>query len=147
MVANMETIEPTPDPHEASESLDAIADAQRAIRDRPWPGWLYPANALLLGGMALAGLIDSSMIAAFVVLALGVGLVALNYGIGRLLGAPFAVPTSRAFRVLVAVSALFVIASVPARAAGLEWAVIGCAAAAVVSYGIGAVLHSRSTRR
>lgn len=147
MVANMETINSTPDPGEASDGLDAVADAQRAVRDRPWPLWLYPLNAFLLGGVALAGLIRSSMLAAFVVIILGTALAALNYWAGRLIGTPFAVPTSRGFRILAAASGAFVIVSLFARAADLEWVIIVCSAAAAISYGLGSVLHHRSTRR
>ena len=63
----METIDRNPDPHEASAGLEAVAEAQRAVRDRPWPLWLYPANALLLGGLALTGL-EPSMLASLVML-------------------------------------------------------------------------------
>ncbi|WBB65121.1 hypothetical protein [Micromonospora sp. WMMD812] len=143
----METIDPNSDPHEASAGLKAVADAQRAVRDRPWPLWLYPANALVLGGLALTGLVESSMLAAFVVLVLGVALAALNYWAGHLMGTPFAVPTSRGFRILAALSGAFVIVSLFARAADLEWAIIVCVAGAAISYSLGSVLHYRSTHR
>ncbi|MFS8479339.1 MAG: hypothetical protein FWJ93_10370 [Micromonosporaceae bacterium] len=143
----METIDRNPDPHEASAGLEAVAEAQRAVRDRPWPLWLYPTNALLLGGLALTGLVESSMLASLVMLVLGVALAALNYWAGRLMGTPFAVPTSRGFRVLAALSGAFVIVSLFVRAADLEWAIIVCAAGAAISYGLGSVLHYRSTHR
>ncbi len=147
MIAGMETIEAQPDPRDAASGLDAVADAQRAVRSRPWPLWLYPSNALLLGALALAGIIDSSMIAALVVVALGGTFSALNYWAGRRMGTPFAIPASRAFRSLVAVSAVFVILSLFTREAGLEWATVPCAAGATLSYGLGSVVHYRSTRR
>lgn len=147
MVASMETINPDPGPREASAGLDAAADARRAVRDRPWPLWLYPINALLLGGLALAGLLRSSMLATLVVLILGIALAALNYRAGRLIGTPFAIPTSLGFRILVAVSGAFVLVSLLARGADLEWAIIVCAVGAVISYGLGSVLHYRSTHR
>jgi len=143
----METIESTPDPRSAASDLHAIVDAQRAVRDRPWPLWLYPCNAALLGGIALCGLIDSSMIGALVVLALALGLVALNSLAGRIMGTPFAIPTSWLFRVLVIASAVFVILSIPARTLGSDAAVIACAVAAAACYGVGAVVHARRTRR
>lgn len=146
MHADMATIDSSPDPREASAELDAVADVRRAVRDRPWPLWLYPTNALLLGGLALSGLLDSSMLAAFVVLTLAVALAGLNYWAGRLIGTPFAVPTSLGFRILVAAAGVFVIVSVLARTADLDWAV-ACAAGAAFSYGLGSVLHFRSTRR
>jgi len=146
IVADMETIYPEPDPQQAAADLDAVADARRAVRDRRWPLWLYPTNALLLGALALAGLVDSSMLATFILLPLGVALARFNYWAGRRMGTPFAVPTSRGFRVLVALSGLCVLLSVFARAADLPWLIIACAVAAVISYGAGAALHHRSTR-
>src|SRR5699024_10581733 len=128
-----------------SEELSAVADAQRAVRDQPWPVWLYPTNALLLAGLALTGLLASSMLAAFTALILGVSLVVVNYWAGRRMGTPFAVPTSRSFRALLVVSAIFLIASLFASDANLEWAIIGCAAGAAISYGIGSIVHYRST--
>lgn len=147
MLAHMETIDSSPDPRAASSALDAVAEAQRAVRDRPWPLWLYPLNALLLGGVALAGLIRPSMVAALVVLVLGATLAAVNHWAGRRMGTPFAVPTSRGFRILAAASGAFVIASLFARDAALEWAVIACAGGAVIAYSLGSVLHYRSTHR
>jgi len=142
----METIDPTPDPREAAAALGAVSDAQAAVRDRPWPIWLYPINALLLGGVALAGLVDSAAIGALVIGVLAVCLVALNYGAGRHMGTPFAIPTSRGFRVLVAAASAFVIGALFARMADLDWAIIACAVGATSCYAIGAVLHVRSTR-
>ncbi|GLU48424.1 hypothetical protein [Nocardiopsis ansamitocini] len=147
MIADMETINPNPDPREAAAGLDAAAGARRAVRDRPWPVWLYPINAILLGGLALAGLLHSSMLATFVVLIIGIALAALNYWAGRLMGAPFVIPTSTGFRILGAVSGAFVIGSLFARAAGLEWVIVVCAIGAVASYGLGSILHYRSTHR
>ncbi|WP_345420824.1 hypothetical protein [Pseudonocardia xishanensis] len=143
----MATIEPDPDPREASTRLKAVADARRAVRDRPWPVWLYPLNALLLGGLALAGLLGSAMLATVVALVLGVALAALNYRAGRLIGTPFAIPSSTGFRALVAASGAFVIVSLFTRAAGLEWVIMVCAVGAVICYGLGSILHYRSTRR
>ncbi len=146
MVSDMETIEQTPDPRDAAARLAAAADAQRAVRDRPWPIWLYPANALLLGGVALAGLIPSSMVGAIAVLIIASAMAALNLFAGRRIGTPFAIPTSRGFRILVTASAAFVIGALLARAAEVEWAIIACAVAAMLSYAIASVLHHRSTR-
>ncbi|WP_413316675.1 hypothetical protein AA0Z99_08535 [Agrococcus sp. 1P02AA] len=143
----METIEQTPDRGDAAASLAAVAAAERAVRDRPWPLWLYPANALLLGGVAIAGLIPSSMIGAIVVVALASAMAALNYGAGRRMGTPFAIPTSRGFRILVAASGAFVLLAMLARAAELPWAIIACTVGAIVAYALASVLHLRSTRR
>ena len=147
MVADMETIGPNPDPREAAAELDAAGHAQRAVRDRPWPTWLYPINATLLGGVALAGLLRSSMLAAVLVVVLASALAALNYWAGRLMGTPFAIPTSTGFHVLAAASGLFIIGSLFARSAGLDWVIVAFAAGAVVSYGLASVVHYRSTRR
>jgi|GEM_PF-3297118 len=143
----METIHGAPDPREASAQLDAIAQAERQVRDRPWPLWLYPSNAVLLGGLALVGLLESSMLVAIVTVVIAVGFVALNYVAGQRIGTPFAIPSSRGFRTLVAVSAACVIASLAARIGGWDAAIIGCAVAAVVSYVAASVLHYRATRR
>lgn len=145
MIANMETIDP--DPREAAAGLDAVAAARRAVQDRPWPIWLYPTNAILLGGLALAGLLHPSILAASVTLIIGIVLAALNFWAGRLMGTAFAIPTSTGFRVLVAVSGVFVVVSVFARVAGAEWGIVGCALGAVVSYGAGSLVHYRSTHR
>ncbi|TFV82073.1 hypothetical protein E4V99_14165 [Microbacterium sp. dk485] len=142
----METIDPTPGPGEAAAALDAVAEAQTAVRDRPWPMWLYPINAVLLGGVALAGLVDSSAIGALLIGVLAFCLVAVNYGAGRQVGTPFAIPTSRGFRVLVTAAAAFVVGALLARLADLDWVIIACAVGAASSYAVGAVLHFRSTR-
>lgn len=139
----METI----DPREAAAQLDAAADAARSIRDIPWPAWLYPANALLLGGLALDNLVRPSILAAILALVLAVGFVAINYWAGRRIGAPFAIPTSAGFRILAAVAAVFVLASLFTREFDTPWPTIACAVGAVTSYSIGSVLHWRSTHR
>ncbi|MGO0578261.1 hypothetical protein [Ornithinimicrobium panacihumi] len=143
----METINPDPNPREAAAELDAAAHVQRAVRDRPWPTWLYPINATLLGGMALAGLLRSSILASILVVVLASALAALNYWAGRLMGTPYAIPTSMGFRVLAAASGLLVIGSLFARAAGLDWVIVACAVGAAVSYGLASVVHYRSTHR
>ncbi len=147
MVSSMETIGPSPDSREASAGLDAIADAQHAVRDRPWPLWLYPTNALLLGALALTGVLESSMLAALLTIALAAALALLNYVAGRQMGTPFAIPTSRGFRILTALAAALVLLSVFARLADLDSVVVACAAGATISYAAGSVLHHRSTRR
>lgn len=145
MFSGMETIDPSPGRHEAAADLVAVADAQRAVRDRPWPIWLYPANALLLGATALTPLLGSARLGAWVVLGLWVFI--LNYWAGHLIGTPFAIPTSRGFRLAVAVAALFLITAMAAGSLGPLWLVVGCAASTVISYGVGSVFHHRSTRR
>lgn len=142
MVANMATIDPIPSRHQAAADLDAVAKAQRAVRDRPWPMWLYPVNVLLLGAIALLG---STSFVALVVLGLLVGVV--NYGAGYLMGTPFAVPTSRGFLAATTAAMLFLVAAMIAGFAGLSWLVVLCAAATAISYAVGSILHYRSTRR
>jgi hypothetical protein len=105
---------------------------------------LYPTNALLVGAVALTGLIGSSVVAALAAVALACLLAAVNYRAGRAIGTPYAIPTNRGFRVLAALSGVFVVVSVLAGSAG--WVLAG-AAGAVVSYGVGSVLHYRSTHR
>lgn len=139
----METI----DPREAAAQLDDAAAAARAIRDTPWPAWLYPTNALLLGGLALDSLVRPSILAALLVIVLAVGFVAINFWAGRRIGAPFAIPTSAGFRILAAIAAVLVLASLFTRELEGPWPTVACAVGAVASYGIGSVLHWRSTRR
>lgn len=69
----METNGESSDRINAADGLDAIAAARRAVRDQPWPTWLYPTNALLLGAITLTSLLDSSMMASLLILVLGVG--------------------------------------------------------------------------
>lgn len=143
----METNHSNPDPREAAAALDAVADAQRVVRDQPWPLWLYPANALLLGALVLAGLAHDSRLSSIATLVCAVTLALLNYWAGRLIGTPFAIPTSRGFLALVILAGVFMLASVFARGTGATWFIVFCAAGAVVSYGLGSVLHYRSTRK
>ncbi len=145
MVSGMETIGPNSDPGSAAADLEAVADARRAVRDRPWPAWLYPVNAALLAALVLTALVRSSAVAAVLAVVIGAGLAAINYAVGRAMGTPFAVPTSRAFRLLVALAAVLVIASLFVPPTGSGWWLVGFAAGAAASYGIGAVIHYRST--
>ncbi|WP_428964798.1 PALP domain-containing protein [Micromonospora fluostatini] len=125
--------------------LDAVADAQRAVRDRPWPLWLYPANTLLLGVMALTPLLGVVRLGAWVVL--GLAVFGLNYWAGHRIGTPFAVPTSRGFRVALTATALFLATAMITGTAGSSWLVVASAVGTMISYGVGSVFHHRSTRR
>ena len=147
MVADVETIDRTPEPAEAAANLAAVADARRAVRDRPWPIWLYPANALALGTMASTPLLpELAALAAWV--ASGVAIFVLNFWAGHRMGTPFAIPTSREFGVAVATSTLFLVAAlVFGYVEGADRLVVGCAVGTALSYAIGSLLHYRSTRR
>ncbi len=101
----------------------------------------------LAGWGALVGLLPSSILAAILMVVLASALAAFNYWAGRPMGTPYAIPTSTGFRVLVAVSGLFVMGSLFARPVGLDWVIVACAAGAVVSYAIASFFHYRSTRR
>lgn len=147
MVADMETIPSHPDRHTASAALDVVAEARRAVRDRPWPLWLYLSNAVLLAGVALTGLIETPIAFALVAGVLAMGLAALNYWAGTRMGTPFAIPTSPGFRICAITAGAFVIASLLARGAGLPWVVVLCAGGVLISYGLGAAFHRKSTRR
>lgn len=117
------------------------------MRDRPWPPWLYPVNAVLLGGVGLAALIESSVVHAAVVCALAAAAVSLNVWVGRRMGTPFVIPTSRGFQGCVALSAVFLVAAMAARDTDSSWIVIAGAVGATVSYLLGSVIHYRSTCR
>ncbi|HEV7949012.1 MAG TPA: hypothetical protein VGP24_04510 [Glaciihabitans sp.] len=143
----METIPPAPGRSEAAADLDAVVDAQHAVRNRPWPKWIYPANTVLLGAMALSPLVeDPERLGVWIVVMIAV--FTLNYWAGQVIGTPFALPTSRIFLAAVATSGLFLVAALAIGSmASAPWVVVGCAAGSMVSYGIGSVVHYRSTRR
>lgn len=147
MISDMATIDPPPNHDTAMADLDAVADAQRLVRDRRWPAWLYPANALLLGAIALTPMLpEPTMLGGWIVLLLGVFL--LNYWAGHLIGTPFAVPTSRGFRAALAAAVLFLVAAMTiGHLGGPPSLALACAAGTMISYGIGSVVHYRSTRR
>ncbi|MBE3000132.1 hypothetical protein IDM40_15670 [Nocardiopsis sp. HNM0947] len=139
--------DPDPDPDSAASDLEAVANAERAVRDRPWPTWLYPANAVLLGALALAPLLPDPF-SVGVWLALVFAVVFLNAWAGRRMGTPFAFPTSRGFLSAVAIATLFLVtAMLVAQSGGPIWIAVVCAAGTSASYGIGSIVHHRSTRR
>lgn len=130
---------------EARSALTEMEAAQRAVRDTPWPTWLYPVNALLLGAYSLHALIEDWW---GLVVALGIAAVilALNIVVGRRMGTPWILPTSRGFLTCVALAALCMVTAV---FLGHEHpvAIIALAAAAALLYLLGSVFHHRSTRR
>ena len=140
----MENNPHVPGPTEAREALDSIDTAQRAVRDTPWPTWLYPVNALLLGAMTLTfALGDDGFVP---LLAASAALIAVNGLAGYRMGTPFALPTSRTFLALVgAAMACIFAAFVAAELTPRPWPVIALAIAAAVLYLAGGVAHRRST--
>ena len=139
----MESIgEPTPG--EARAALDDIDRVQRAVRDTPWPVWLYPVNGVLLAMFALTALLDSWL--AF--LGVAAVIIAVNVVTGYRMGTPWALPTDRGFLVCVALSGFCVaLAQVVGDPSGPALPVVLLAAAATTTYSIGSILHYRSTRR
>ncbi len=133
-----------PSPAEAREALAHIDAAQRAARDMPWPTWLYPVNALLVGAMtATFALGDDGFV---FLLAAGAVLIAVNMLAGYRMGAPFAFPTSRVFLASVGAAiacllAAFIVAEVSTR----QWPIVVLAVAAASIYLAGGVVHRRST--
>ena len=141
----MENI-PYPDPVAARAALDDVAAAQRAVRDTPWPVWLYPVNALLLGALSLTALLGDQRSTA--ALAVSLTLVVTNLAAGYRMGTPYAVPTSRAFLTCVAASAACLVAALAAaELTDRTWPVVVLALGATGSYLVGAVFHRRSTAR
>lgn len=133
-----------PTPAEARTALDDIDRVQRAVRDTPWPVWLYPINAALLALFALTALLDSR--AAF--LGIAAVIVAVNVITGYRMGTPWALPTNRGFLTCVALSALCVaLAQAVGNPSGPAWPVVLLAAAAAAIFSTGSILHYRSTRR
>jgi hypothetical protein len=146
MVSCMETNSPAPDAGAAARALAEIDSAQRAVRDTPWPIWLYPANALLLGAMALTPLLPHYSSGAW--LLTGLAIAGVNLLAGLRIGTPWAAPTSRGFLTAVAASVTFLVAAlIVAALTENVWPVIALAAGTTVSYLIGSVVHYRSTRR
>ena len=68
----MENIDRSPSAAQAREALASIQGVQRAVRDTPWPTWLYPTNALLLGAMALTFLLQEHCNGVFITVVLAV---------------------------------------------------------------------------
>lgn len=141
----MENNLPPVSAEEARSALTEMETAQRAVRDTPWPTWLYPVNALLLGAYALASLIEDGWRLA-VWLGLAATIIALNIVVGLRMGTPWILPTSRGFQVGVALAGICMVAAVilgPAHPA----LIVGLAVGSTVFYLIGCAFHHRSTRR
>ena len=140
----MENNLPVPNPAEAREALTSIDTAQRAVRDTPWPTWIYPVNALLLGAMTMTFALGDNGTA--FLLAAGSVLVAVNMLTGYRMGTPFTRPTSRVFLALVGAAVACVLtAFIVAELTGQPWPIVILAIAAAVFYLAGGVAHRRST--
>ena len=143
MVSSMET-NSSPDPAAAREALAQAAADQRAVRDTPWPTWLYPVNAVLLGAYAAATLLDPWHLPAW--LALAALMLAVNITVGRRMGTPWVLPTSRGFLTFLVLAAACMVGAIftgPEHPTAV-WAL---AAGACISYLVGCAFHHRSTRR
>ena len=133
-----------PNSAEAREALANIDTVQRAVRDTPWPTWIYPVNALLLGAMTLTfALGDRGVV---FLLAGGAVLIAVNLLAGYRMGTPFTFPTSRVFLASVgAAMACMLPAFIVADLTTRSWPIVVLAVAAAVLYLAGGVAHRRST--
>jgi hypothetical protein len=133
-----------PNQAEAREALASIDSAQRAVRDTPWPTWIYPVNALLLGAMTLTfALGDDGFV---LLLATSAALLVVNMTAGYRMGTPFTLPTSRAFLALVgAVGACLLAAFVVADTTAQTWPIVLLAVTAAALYLVAGVVHRRST--
>ncbi|OJF12524.1 hypothetical protein [Couchioplanes caeruleus] len=140
----MENNPHVPNSVEAREALAHIDTAQRAVRDAPWPTWIYPVNALLLGAMTLTfALGDDGFV---FLLATSAALIAVNMLAGYRMGAPFTLPTSRAFLASAgAAGACVLTAFIAADLTAQPWPIVVLAIAAAAFYLAGGVAHRRST--
>lgn len=146
MVSLMENNANTPDPSEAHEALAEIESAERAVRDVPWPLWLYLVNAVLLGSMALTLLLGEQRFWALI--AVAGATIAVNSLASRLLDIPWAVPTSRVFTTALLVTAVLLVGAVVITSfTDAAWPVIACAIGAAVVYLIGCAFHHRKATR
>ena len=143
----MESIGRGPDSVEARDALASIQDVQRAVRDTPWPTWLYLLNAVLLGTMALTPLLQAER-RTNALIAIAVTIIGANATAGYRMGAPWVLPTSRGFLAAVGASAFCVVAALAvADVTGRTWPIVALAVAAPTIYLAGAVAHRRSTGR
>lgn len=131
----------------ALRDLRAAEDASDAVRDLPWPVWLYPFNALLLGGIALTPILQGGN-RSIVLLALSLVLILVNMSVGYRMGTPTAIPTSQGFRNGFTVATVAVGLSLLLASFGPPgWVFLICACVAVVSFGLGSMAHMRSVNR
>ncbi|MBO1753182.1 hypothetical protein J4G33_15345 [Actinotalea sp. BY-33] len=142
----MENNTTAPDVAEAREALAAITTAQQAVRNTPWPTWIYPVNAALLAALALTALLSEDRHT--ITLAVMFMVVGINMTAGYRSGTPSAVPTSRGFLAAAAVAMLAAgTAVLLPTVSGPTWLIVVLAVVAAASYLLGGVAHRRSTRR
>lgn len=140
----MENNPHVPSLDEARAALANIDTAQRAVRDTPWPTWIYPVNALLLGAMTLTFALGDDGFTPR--LAASAVLITVNLLAGYRMGTPFTLPTSRVFLAsVVAAAACVLIAFIVAELTAQQWPIIVLAIAAAAIYLAGGVAHRRST--
>lgn len=147
-VSDMENNRPDPveavDAEQAAAALADIDRDQRAVRDTPWPLWLYPVNSILLTALGLSFLLPESGM--WVTLLVAFGIIGANLLAGRANGVPFALPTSRAFLGLVALSgALLLGAHAAVREIEGPGLAVVLSVAAGATYAVGCWVHRRST--
>jgi Kef-type K+ transport system membrane component KefB len=142
----MENVSRGPDPAEARDALASIRDVQRAVRDTPWPTWLYPVNAVLLGALALTPVLHEHR--SSVLLAVALTVMGVNGTAGYRMGTPWALPTSRGFLAAVVASVSCVVAAFAVTdLTERTWPVVVLAIATTAIYLAGGVIHRRSTGR
>lgn len=142
----MENNANTPDPAEAQAALADIENAERAVRDVPWPIWLYLANAVLLGAIAASFLVDTAAPGAL--LAVAVATITVNVLAARQLNIPWAVPTNRVFQASCVSAAVFLVAAAVISAlADSRWPIVACSIGAAVVYLVGCAFHHRNATR
>ena len=138
---------------DAASARAALADvdaAKKAVKDAPWPTWLYFENAALLTLMGLSLLLgEPAWIWGWC--AIGVAILVVNLGAARAMGISSALPSSVAFLTCVGVAiGLLVVPAVLREAAFFPVGpalIVPCALGAGVVYLVGSAIHYRSTRR
>lgn len=93
----MENNDPTIDPEEARAALADIDGAEHAVRDVPWPAWLYLANAFVLLVLPATQVLPGRWPAVAILIILAQ--VYVNRWAGERYSIPWAVPSDVAFRI------------------------------------------------
>lgn len=146
MISLMENIE-RPDADDARAALSQATAAGNAVRNTPWPSWLYPINAALVIVLGLTLLVERPL-GLPLTLATSAVMIVVNWLVARRLGVLYALPTSRTFLTFIGISAacLIAIAVCGALFALPLWAGVSLTVAAGLSYLFGCLAHYRSTR-
>ena len=93
----MENNRNLPDPAEAREVLADIERAEHAVRDVPWPIWLYAFNAVTLLALPATLLLPDYYSASAILLILAQ--ISVNVWAGRHYTIPWAIPSDMTFRI------------------------------------------------